>query len=160
MKLTLLKAILDVWEIDYPKLKTSPNERIKAQRLMHLLQNRLFGFDTFYGYNVFTREVWSPHLSQDYLELAENLDNYKPAQLKRSAVKKIKQVREDAQKFAEENQMSETRALEVLGLTLFFGKQYSKLSKVVTAVRTVKPSFRKADVENAYNLLKEKWLGR
>ncbi|OPX21244.1 MAG: hypothetical protein B1H03_07225 [Planctomycetales bacterium 4484_113] len=152
----LLRAILDVWEIDYPKLKTSINERIKVQKLMHLLQNKLFGSDTFYGYNMYLYGPYSPTLSQDYYELAENPAAHAPKQLKKSAVKHIEQVKDDARTFAEEHSMREVRALELLGTTLFFAKQYSKPDKVVTAVRTVKKTFNSSTVKAARQFLVDK----
>jgi len=154
-----LKAILNVWGIDCEKLKGTGNasigERIKVQKLMHLLQNKLCKSDAFYGYNMYLYGPYSPTLSRDYYELVETKDiQAKP--LKESARKAIAGIQTEANEFATEHSMTEVRALELLGTTLFFAKQYSRPEKVSEAVRTVKKAISRTQIKAAHQFLSEK----
>jgi len=144
MELSTLKAILEVWDIEIPKLndKDAIDERIKAQKLMHLLQNKLYKTDMFYGYNMYVHGPYSPGLSQSYYKLAENSKTHSK-KLAVSVVKKIKIIKNECDDFSRKNGIDDyVLALEILGTTLFFAKGYSRPERVVEAVTTAKPKLK------------------
>lgn len=144
MELSTLKAILKVWDIDIPKLNAEDgiNERIKVQKLMHLLQNKLYKTDMFYGYNMYVHGPYSPGLSQDYYKLAENSKTHSK-KLALSVVKKLNSIKTECDDFGRENGIDDSvLALEILGTALFFAKGYSRPERVVEAVTTAKPELK------------------
>ncbi len=157
MELSVLKALLERWHIEIPKLDREDglSERIKAQKLVHLLQNKLYKADLLYGYGMYIHGPYSPGLSRDYYELAARDSDISSGRLSEEVTDKVDEIRTDCEDFRREGELDEVLALEILGTTLFFAKGYSEPERVVAAVMTAKPKLkgREEEIKRALTFL-------
>jgi len=161
MELQVLKALLEAWGIDIPKLAQEDglDERIKAQKLVHLLQNKIYKADLLYGYGMYLHGPYSPELSQDYYQLARENESIEAKPLSDKAKVKVEEIKSDCHEFMKANNIdSDVLALEVLGTTLFFAKGYSESERVVAAVTTAKPRLKENEkhIRKALSFLQDK----
>lgn len=154
MELSTLKAILEVWEIDIPKLndENAIDERIKVQKLMYLLQNRQRRSQ--YLYNIYIRGPYSPSLSQDYYELASKPSKIATGSLPEGMSTHLNIVKRDATEFSKMlDSVDDVASLELLATALFFSRHYSTESKIVEAVQSIKPKFNREQIQSALSFL-------
>jgi len=162
MELSVLKALLEAWDINIRKLgeEDGLDERIKAQKLMHLLQNKIYKADLLYSYGMYIHGPYSPELSQDYYELAARDEDQSvlAGKLSNEAEKVVKEVKAECENFRRKRELDEVKALEILGTTLFFAKGYSERERIVAAVTTAKPELkgREKEISQALAFLKNK----
>ncbi len=151
MELSVLKALLEAWNIDISKLASREdglNERIKAQKLVYLLQNRKR--KCFYQYNIYVHGPYSPSLSRDYYELARSSSKVQSS-ADSALVREAKSLFQKVRKFKTPDNaaLSVVSILELLSTTSFFADRFSSRERVKQAVRRIKPNFTDEQVEAA-----------
>ena len=156
MELSVLKALLEAWNVDTSKLARKDedglNERIKAQKLVYLLQNRVGKY--FYQYNIYVHGPYSPSLSQDYYELASKPSEIATGSLPKDTRAHLNTVKRDAIEFSKMlDSVDDVASLELLATALFFSRHYTTESKIVEAVQSIKPKFSREQIQAALNFL-------
>lgn len=150
MDISILKAILERWNIEPERLIANDgdglNLRIQVQKMMYLLQNRLFHADVLYSYGMYLHGPYSPELSRDYYMItASTISTSVNAA---NAVDQAGAVLYDLSDFVDTNsQLSPVEAAELLGTALYFFKRYRTIERTAQAIYTVKPKLKNKHVE-------------